>query len=276
MRLIIPEEGKLYLQQIAPLSPLLARCSGSSGQACLLGRPQGDWLLSMPYNLYVEFRGIEAGIPPLHEPRGVGLGLLTKSVELGRYFSNREIPIIYSSINEPGGIDLDLLMKSIELGRDFSNRERLTHGYISDHSFLPGNESFDAMRKEIFSFEKAPGNVDMHNRPFGLFFPSLREGETGFLCSTFSHPEINDYLEEIDRYFTSEKTSDPFLQVVSSTGKPLTVFTPFPSFAAQIESLVETLRLHANPEYGRELLRRRGNRDGAYYDLNSGDLVFLD
>ena len=260
---IIAEEGTVYLGRIDPLRPLLTLCSDPFGQSCLFVRPQGKLLLSMPYYLYRQLeKGSEGSISP----------------------------------GEIGGIVPDLLTKSVELGAAFFNKEARIHDFMEDCSFPPGNNTFFVKRKDFpfegmpwegmpwegmpwdtemyntffvkrkdFPFEGMPWDVGMHNLDLGLFFPPPSNEKADFLSCFFSDPPINDYLEEIDNYLTSREPFDQFLRVASPGGEILSVFTSFPLY----QSLVETLRLYANTEYGTELLRRHEDRD-------RDELVFLD
>lgn len=228
---IIAKEGIVDLKQIAPLSPLLTFCSDPSGQACLFVRPQGKLLLSMPYHLYLQLaEGSKGSISP----------------------------------DKIEGIVPDFLTKSVELGAAFFNQEARIHDFIEDCSFSPGNNTFFVKRKD-FPFEGIPWDVGMHNLDLGLFFPPPSNEKADFLSCFFSDPPINDYLEEIDNYLTSREPFDQFLRVASPSGEILSVFTSFPLY----QSLVETLRLYANTEYGEELLRRHN-------DLDDDVLVRLD
>ena len=221
---IIAEKGTVSLEHIAPLRPLLTFCSDPFGQACLFVRPQGRLLLSMPHHFYLQLaEGSKGSIPP---------------DEIGRMMP-------------------DLLTKSVELGAAFFNKEARIDDFIEDCSFASGNNTFFVKRKD-FPFEGMPWDAEMYNLDLGLFFPSPSHEKADFLSCFFSNPPINDYLEEIDNYLTSREPFDQFLRVASPSGEILSVFTSFPLY----QSLVETLRLYANTEYGEELLRRHNDLDG--------------
>ena len=224
---IIAKERMVSLELTSPLSPFLTDCMDGSGQACLLVRPQGNLLLSMPHHLYSDLEKRVRGVVPSHyESMGFTSPFLTKSVELGKAFLDGQVHI---------------------------------SDFIENRSFFPGNESLHVKMKDSspIPIKGEIEKVGMSNFALGFFFPSPYREKTDFLYSFFPESEINAHLRQIDDFFNSGETFGQFVQVLSSLGEPLSVFTSFPLY----QSLVETLRLYKNPEYGAELLRRHNNLD---------------